>query len=93
METEDSIKVDILGIRELIEIHPNVHYVSLDIEGGELEIMKVFPWDICKPQVFTIEHNNENGVKNQLQSLMGRAGYRQVLESVTSFESWFVIIK
>jgi hypothetical protein len=93
LETENSIKVDILGIRELIEIHPKVDYVSLDIEGGELEIMKVFPWDICKPQVFTIEHNDEKDVKNKLESVMSSAGYRQVLESVTNFESWFVLIK
>ena len=88
---KSAIEIEILGIRDLVLLNPNVTYVSLDIEGGELEIIRAFPWDICKPRVFTIEHNYDLIMKNELAGLMASEGYRQVLDSVTNFESWFVL--
>ncbi len=65
--------------------------MSLDIEGGELEIIKAFPWSICKPTVFTIEHNNDLAVKDELRELMAIQGYKRILDSISNFESWFVL--
>ena len=84
-------EITILGIRQLINMNSEVHYISLDIEGGELEIMRSFPWELCKPIVFTIEHNGDLYMKQGLRDLMITQGYRVVLNSVSSFESWFVL--
>jgi hypothetical protein len=85
-----SIEVQVIGIRELIERRLLVDYVSLDIEGGELEIMKAFPWEISKPKVFTIEHNGDSEMKEELHRIMTSQGYRLALASISNFESWFV---
>lgn len=90
-EGSETTKIEILGIRELIALNIDVHYISLDIEGGELEIVKAFPWELCKPIVFTIEHNGDLYMKHNLQELMLSQGYRVVLNSISSFESWFVL--
>jgi hypothetical protein len=84
-------EIKIIGIRELVELHADIDYVSLDIEGGEVDVIRAFPWEICKPSVFTIEHNYDDVVKKDLQHLMENQGYRRVLDSVTNFESWFVL--
>lgn len=88
--TLKSIEVEVVGIRELIERLQQVDYVSLDIEGGELEIMKVFPWEVSKPKVFTIEHNGNFEMKEELHHIMISQGYRLALGSISNFESWFV---
>lgn len=88
--SNQAVEIPIVGIRELIQKHPQVDYISLDIEGGELEIMKVFPWDICKPMLFTIEHNGITEVVDELHRIMSAEGYRVVLSSISNFESWFV---
>jgi hypothetical protein len=85
-----SIEVEVIGIRELIQKLPQVHYVSLDIEGGEMQIMNAYPWEISKPSVFTIEHNGDLVMKQELLRLMELQGYRAVLNSVSNFESWFL---
>ena len=90
-ETEGSIRICVIGIVELVEMNPNVDYVSLDIEGGELEIIRAFPWGMCKPKVFTIEHNQDLVMKKELNDLMAIQGYRRVLDSVTNFDSWFLL--
>lgn len=56
-----------------------IHYMSIDIEGAELEALKGFPFSKYKVGAFTIEHNLEEPKRSQIRSLLENKGYRFVL--------------
>ncbi len=53
-----------------------IHYMSLDIEGAELEALKGFPFSRYKVGVFTIEHNFEEPKRSEIRKLLEANGYR-----------------
>jgi hypothetical protein len=58
---------------------PNfIHFMSLDIEGGELEALKGLPFSKYKVGAFTIEHNFEEPKRSQIKALLESHGYRRV---------------
>lgn len=59
-----------------------IHFISLDIEGAELEALKGFPFDRHKIGALAVEHNDEEPKRTQIEELMRRHGYRRV-------HSWF----
>jgi FkbM family methyltransferase len=59
-----------------------IHFVSLDIEGAELEALKGFPFDKYKIGAMAVEHNDEEPKRTEIEMLMRRNGYRRVY-------SWF----
>jgi len=56
-----------------------IHYMSIDIEGAELEALKGFSFSKYKVGAFTIEHNLEEPKRSQIRSLLESKGYRFVL--------------
>jgi len=57
-----------------------IHYVSLDVEGAELEALRGFPFDRYRVGAWTIEHNREEPKRSQIVALLARHGYRRVNE-------------
>jgi hypothetical protein len=55
-----------------------IHFVSLDIEGAELEALKAFPWDRVRVGAFAIEHNHEEPKRADIVALLALHGYRRV---------------
>jgi hypothetical protein len=55
-----------------------IHYISLDIEGGELEALKAFPFSKYRVGAFTIEHNFDEPKRKQINALLESKGYRRV---------------
>jgi FkbM family methyltransferase len=55
-----------------------IHFVSLDIEGAELEALKAFPFDRYRIGALAVEHNNEEPKRTAIEALMRRHGYRRV---------------
>src|SRR5262245_34776559 len=43
-----------------------IHFVSLDIEGAELEALRAFPFDRYRVGAWTIEHNHEEPKRTQI---------------------------
>jgi len=56
-----------------------IHYMSIDIEGAELEALKGFSFSKYKVGAFTIEHNYEEPKRSQIRSLLKSKGYRFML--------------
>lgn len=56
-----------------------IHYMSIDIEGAELEALRGFSFSKYKVGAFTIEHNHEEPKRSQIRSLLESNGYRFVL--------------
>ena len=55
-----------------------IQYISLDIEGGELEALKAFPFSKYRVEAFTIEHNSEEPKRSQINALLEINGYQRV---------------
>jgi FkbM family methyltransferase len=52
-----------------------IHFISLDIEGAELEALKAFPFDTYRVGAFAIEHNYEEPKRSQIRERLGAHGY------------------
>jgi FkbM family methyltransferase len=57
-----------------------IHFVSLDIEGAELEALRAFPFERYRVGAWTIEHNREEPKRSQIVALLAQHGYRRVNE-------------
>ena len=57
---------------------PLIHYLSLDIEGAELEALQGFPFDRYKIGAMTVEHNYEEPKRSAIEQLMRKHGYARV---------------
>lgn len=55
-----------------------IHYMSLDIEGAELEALRGLPFDTYSFGAMTIEHNYEGRKRNDIQTFLEPLGYRRV---------------
>lgn len=54
-----------------------IHFMSLDIEGAELEALKGFPFDSYKLGSLAIEHNFEEPKRTEIEQLLKSKGYRR----------------
>jgi Methyltransferase FkbM domain len=57
-----------------------IHFISLDIEGAELEALRAFPFDRYRVGSWTIEHNREEPKRSQIVALLAQHRYRRVNE-------------
>ncbi len=64
-------------------------YISVDTEGSEYEILKVFDFKKFRPVVFTIEHNFTN-YENKINDLMISNNYIRIFKNITAFDAWFI---
>jgi hypothetical protein len=55
-----------------------IHFVSLDIEGGELNALKGFPFDKFKIGALAVEHFYEEPKRSEIKALMESHGYKRV---------------
>ena len=55
-----------------------IEFMSLDIEGAELEALRAFPFDRVRVGAFAIEHNQEEPKRSQIVTLLARHGYQRV---------------
>src|SRR5262245_59484872 len=55
-----------------------IHYVSMNIEGGELPALKGFPFDKYKIGALTVEHNYLEPKRSENKALMESHGYTLV---------------
>jgi FkbM family methyltransferase len=57
-----------------------IHFISMDIEGAELEALRAFPFDRYRVGAWAIEHNREEPKRTLIQKLLASHGYRRVHE-------------
>ena len=68
---------------------PNyVHYISLDIEGAELEALKGFSFESYEVGAWTIEHNGEEPKRSQIRELLEQNGYQRAC--LVGAEDWYL---
>lgn len=55
-----------------------IDYMSLDIEGAELEALRAFPFDRYRLGALDVEHNYEEPKRSEIETLMKKHGYTRV---------------
>jgi FkbM family methyltransferase len=55
-----------------------IHFISMDIEGAELEALRAFPFDRYRVGAWVIEHNREEPKRTSIQELLRSHGYERV---------------
>ena len=55
-----------------------IHFMSLDIEGAELEALRGFPFDKYRLGALAVEHNYEQPKRADIEALLKRHGYARV---------------
>jgi Methyltransferase FkbM domain len=55
-----------------------IHFLSLDIEGAELEALKGVPFDKYRFGAMAIEHNDEEPKRSDLLKFLAERGYQRV---------------
>jgi FkbM family methyltransferase len=82
-EENEIILVDTININDLLqEKNINViNYMSLDVEGYEYEILKMFDFSKYKVEYMTIEHGQIPEYKNKIFTLMISKGYKLAREN------------
>jgi FkbM family methyltransferase len=66
-----------------------IHYVSIDVEGAELEVLQGFPFSRYTVGAFTIEHNLDEARRGQIRRLLEQQGYRIAREQ--HVDDWYVL--
>jgi len=54
-----------------------IHFMSLDIEGGELNALKGFPFDKYKIGALAVEHYYKEPKRSEIKALMESHGYKR----------------
>jgi FkbM family methyltransferase len=78
--------VDSLNAHRAPEI---IDFISLDTEGGELEILKGWHGEKYQFKFVSIEHNYRSD-RAGIVSFMRGMGYQLVFENISRFDYWFV---
>ncbi len=87
-------EVETISLNDLLEQSGTptaFDYLSVDTEGSELLILQNLDFTKYRPRIATIEHNNSTEGRRALRQLMAKSGYVQVFESLSLWDSWFVL--
>lgn len=66
-----------------------IHYLNLDTEGSELEILRTFPFDKHKVCCITLEHNFEEPKRSEIHALLSEKTDFLLAYSI-EWDDWYV---
>lgn len=65
-------------------------YVSVDVEGGEVEIISRMPWRESGPVLVTAETSLDVERSAEIDRIMSRLGYVRVLREGAQWDNWYL---
>jgi Methyltransferase FkbM domain len=84
--------VDTISLNELLDFHNaphEIHYMSVDTEGSEFEILSSFDFTKHTVNVLSVEHNfTEN--RQAIYELLTKNGFERVFPTLSRFDDWYV---
>ena len=86
------VKVETITPTTLLEqngVPKIIDYLSVDIEGGEIEVLRAFPFDTYSVRLASIEHNYTKQ-REEIHDLMTQLGFVRVLTEFSKFDDWYV---
>lgn len=88
----ESYEVNTITLFDLFEkfsVPKEIDYLSLDIEGLELDVLKDFNFNLYYIKIITCEHNNSIN-KELISNLLTSYGYKETWVHESDFESWYL---
>jgi hypothetical protein len=68
----------------------NIDFLSIDIEGADLEVLRAFPFSEYEVKMICIEHNFNFEIEKGIAVFLSNLGYVQECKKWSSIDSWFV---
>ncbi|MDB5280343.1 MAG: hypothetical protein JWR61_5298 [Ferruginibacter sp.] len=84
--------VDTISLTDLLKFHNapvEIHFLSIDTEGSEYDILKSFDFSEYNIQIITVEHNFSSN-RDNIFNLLRSNHYRRVFETISFFDDWYV---
>lgn len=87
-----SYQVRTVSLSDLLEAYSApayIDFISIDIEGGEYNVLKGFDFSRWRFSFICIEHNYA-GSRGAIAELLTSNGYTRILEDFSYFDDWYV---
>jgi hypothetical protein len=84
----DFVTATLDEILEKAKAPRHIDYLSIDVEGAELEVLRGLSFDKYEVDALTIEHNNETQKREAMRQLLESKGYERVRSWV--MDDWYV---
>jgi len=78
-------KVETISLIDLLKFYnapKKIGYLSMDTEGSELDILLNFNFKEYKISIISIEHNFNVAIRDQINSLLTKNGYKRVFDNI-----------
>ena len=79
-----------LEVLQKAQAPSTIDYMSLDIEGAELVILKAFPWKDYTVRCITVEHNNEEPKRTDIREFLLKKGF--VLDTTLAEDDCYISV-
>jgi hypothetical protein len=80
--------VSLLDLLRFWNAPRRIHYMSIDTEGSEPDILEAFDFSAYDVELFTIEQRRTN--KAQIEALMASKGYTPKFSNFSRYDGWYV---
>jgi FkbM family methyltransferase len=67
-----------------------IGFLSVDVEGAEMDVLQSLDWSQWSFNAITVEHNNRTSFAEELDSYLASHGYRRFLNGSTQWDAWYV---
>jgi FkbM family methyltransferase len=85
--------VETVSLEDLLDQHNAPHiidYLSIDTEGSEFDILKVFNFKKYQFRIITVEHNHTE-MRSEIYNLLICNGYTRIFKDLSGFDDWYVL--
>jgi FkbM family methyltransferase len=86
-------KLKSLSLNNLIkkyQLTKNIDYISIDTEGNELDIIKNFNFNKYNVKIFTIEHNFQKKIRENIYKILKKNDYQRVFKYISYMDDWYI---
>jgi FkbM family methyltransferase len=85
-------QVDTISLNDMLDFHQAPHvidYLSIDVEGGEFDILSTIDYKKYKFLVISVEHNYSR-MRQKIFNLLTSNGYKQVHKEISQVDDWYI---
>lgn len=67
-----------------------IHLITIDVEGGELEVLEGLDLDKYKFHIICVEYNYDFEKLEKIEAVLNPYGYERILRIASQFDAWFI---
>ncbi len=83
--------VPTLSLKDLLDKHSaprHIDFLSIDVEGGEIEILEGFDFSSYSFSMIAVEHGWTDS-ENKIDQILSKHGYTRQLEGLSKIDAWY----